>query len=610
VQQHQQNAEFACGLSGPQWNKDYRYHYDWCVQGRNSESAAGWNQWRDAQIAQCRTAKAKPPTAPAGKPSKWDQTVLARVPDFVRYLDQKTGMHANNIARAQTQWAQQRADAVRKTTALRTGPTDAENVKRIDEAAAEFKRRPGTVAPQIPQSALQPRPPQITTFVVEPIKDLVEPKSAILIGGLNFRNQPGRNQPGKVHLRYSDLPPEISYQFKTYDVELQPLKKTWQDSWTDSLIFVRVPDTLPGERFDANRPGKLVISFADGVSIARDVTVSAGNPIITSVTTSSGEVELCCATGLREEWRVSGTHNYILEPIPESLTTPPSAPTRRQLVQPGDTITIIGRFLGNTPGKARLDWFKPIGGRYGMQLTTVRPDDWSDTRITLRAGDFPFPHYVDQQQASLIVETASGREVIDTLAFGPDMRVKRVSGFQLLEGSEETKKQYATPMPNGAAMLVTHTPDCGFWKDSGEKGWDKFRFPNVASRHPEEAYEAITHGVVSQDLSRVKVIQVNFKQIDPENLYSDLDFFVDMAGDLVGELLKYGPAGLITYGFEKVIMAIFSGGGGYHAYVCSGPSDEGATACWETSCENADGKPVIYAISFMVIGPKEVLDKL
>jgi hypothetical protein len=214
VQQNRQNAEFACGLSGPQWNSDYRYHYDWCLQGRNSEGATSWNQWRDGQITQCRTAKARPSTAPVGKPSTPDPTVLARLPDLVRYLDQKTGVQANNIARAQAQRAQKHADAVRKATALRTGPTDAENVKRIDEAAAEFKRRPGTVTPQISESALQPRPPQITAFLVAPINDLVEPKSAILIGGLNFRNQLGRNQPGKVHLRYSDRPPEMSYQFR------------------------------------------------------------------------------------------------------------------------------------------------------------------------------------------------------------------------------------------------------------------------------------------------------------------------------------------------------------------------------------------------------------
>jgi hypothetical protein len=120
VQQNRQNAEFACGLSGPQWNSDYRYHYDWCLQGRNSEGATSWNQWRDGQITQCRTAKARPSTAPVGKPSTPDPTVLARLPDLVRYLDQKTGVQANNIARAQAQRAQKPADAVRKATALRT----------------------------------------------------------------------------------------------------------------------------------------------------------------------------------------------------------------------------------------------------------------------------------------------------------------------------------------------------------------------------------------------------------------------------------------------------------------------------------------------------------
>jgi hypothetical protein len=106
-----------------------------------------------------------------------------------------------------------------------------------------------------------------------------------------------------------------------------------------------------------------------------------------------------------------------------------------------------------------------------------------------------------------------------------------------------------------------------------------------------------------------KVIQVNFKQIDPENPYNDLDFFIDMAGDLANELLKYGPAGLITYCAKKVFQAIgLAGEGAYYAYVAS-VGNQGCSINWETSCELADAKPVIYTISFIVIGPKEVLDK-
>jgi hypothetical protein len=37
--------------------------------------------------------------------------------------------------------------------------------------------------------------------------------------------------------------------------------------------------------------------------------------------------------------------------------------------------------------------------------------------------------------------------------------------------------------------------------------------------------------------------------------------------------------------------------------------NQGCSINWETSCELIDAKPVIYTISFIVIGPKEVLDK-
>ncbi|MBN2291799.1 MAG: hypothetical protein JXM70_05200, partial [Pirellulales bacterium] len=594
VQQNRQNTKLGCGLSGPQWNSDYRYHYNWCVHGRNSESAARWNQWRDGQIAKCRTAKAEKPTALTGKPSKWDQTVLARMPDLVRYLDQKTGLQAKNIAGAQAQWEQRQADALRKAIALKRPAVDAENIRRIDEAAAEFKRRPGTVPPQIPVSALQPRPPQITAFWVVPHNDLVEPNSAILIGGLNFTNQPKRNQPGKVHLSYSDPPPELSRQVKTYNVEMLPLKETWPDSWTETLIFVRVPNTLPGERFYTDRPGKVVITFADGVSIARHVTVSGGNPVITSVTTSSGDVQGCCQTVIREEWkRLQGTTSYVLWPVevqqPEATDTVYGRD--RHWVQPGDTVTIIGRFFGDTPGKAHLTLSTGIGARMTVQLATVKPEDWSDTKITLRAEDFPISGYVEMQKATLVLQTASGRELAyNQFAFGPDYEVKRVSGIQWLEKSQ---KQYAQVTPNGTAMLVTHKPDCGGRSDSGEKGWDRF-FADVP--FPTD----------------VKVVRFDFQQIDPENPYGDFDFFCDMMGDLADELLDYGPAGLITYGVKKGLEAIgLAGEGGYHACVAAEPGgmtwvggNKIITVHWETSCELAEGKPVMYSTSFVVKAPK------
>jgi ABC-type dipeptide/oligopeptide/nickel transport system permease component len=42
----QQNQRSGCGLRGPQWNDNFRYHYNWCVQGNNWRNAARWTAWR------------------------------------------------------------------------------------------------------------------------------------------------------------------------------------------------------------------------------------------------------------------------------------------------------------------------------------------------------------------------------------------------------------------------------------------------------------------------------------------------------------------------------------------------------------------------------------
>jgi hypothetical protein len=615
VQQNQQNTQLSCGLSGPQWNSEYRYHFDWCVQGRNSEAAPRWNQWRDGEIAKCRIAKAKPAPAPdvtKAQPSVWD-AALARLPELVQSLEQKTSVSVNKAANAQTQRAQQQAEAHRKLLALRALPPDTGVLKRIDEAATAFQRRPGTAALTIPESVTQPRPPQITTVVVEPRKDVVEPSSVILIGGLNFRDQPGRNRPGHIFLRYSDFRAEFGPPPKSYDVALMPLKGTWEDSWTDSLILVRVPNTLPGENFLTDRTAQIIITFADGVSLARNVTINAGMPAITEIATSSGIVEDCCLHVMREEWRrLEGTTSLILQPI-NYIRAELGGP-RRHWVQPGDTVFIVGRHFGNTPGKAYLAMKRAIGGRAIVQLVTLKPEDWSDTKISLRAEDFLTAGYVEMQTATLVLETASGREAINNdFAFGPEMGLKIVSGFKWLEGPEEIKRQYARPAPNGAAMLVTHMPDCSYIAavkgERKEKGVDRYRFP--LTFRTEELYEAAIRGAQG-----AKVIKVSFKHINPGSPDNELEFFVDRLADFVNAVLSEGPLGLIKFGVTTFVKLLATGsyytdldiGAAYDGGAYVGPAT-GAGILWETSCgELVGGKPIIYAISFVVVGPKKVLD--
>jgi hypothetical protein len=73
-------------------------------------------------------------------------------------------------------------------------------------------------------------------------------------------------------------------------------------------------------------------------------------------------------------------------------------------------------------------------------------------------------------------------------------------------------------------MLVSHKPSCGTFSSSGEKGWDRF-FADVP--WPDD----------------VEVIAFDFKEIDPEDPYTDLDFFLDQAGEILNAL-DSGPLGL------------------------------------------------------------------
>ena len=50
-----QNLLNRCGYSGPEWSDNFRYHFDWCMNGQNFRSAEKWTQWREVRIANCRS---------------------------------------------------------------------------------------------------------------------------------------------------------------------------------------------------------------------------------------------------------------------------------------------------------------------------------------------------------------------------------------------------------------------------------------------------------------------------------------------------------------------------------------------------------------------------
>jgi hypothetical protein len=143
--------------------------------------------------------------------------------------------------------------------------------------------------------------------------------------------------------------------------------------------------------------------------------------------------------------------------------------------------------------------------------------------------------------------------------------------------------------------VVTHIPSCGFLSSSGDKGGDVF----------------FTDAPWPSD---VEVIGFDFQALDPEDPYGDLDFFLDQMGDIV-DALTSGPFGIAEYIAGRVLSAISSGGGGYHAYVQHAPGgyswDKGPHVIgigWETSC-SLGGKPIVYVVSFTITGTKASLAK-
>ncbi len=60
VEFQRQNFEARCDLEGPEWNDNYNYRYDWCVNGQNYRTADRWSAWRRERIAQCREASKTP----------------------------------------------------------------------------------------------------------------------------------------------------------------------------------------------------------------------------------------------------------------------------------------------------------------------------------------------------------------------------------------------------------------------------------------------------------------------------------------------------------------------------------------------------------------------
>lgn len=570
VAQEQTNQQLGCGFAGPEWNGDYRYHYDWCVQGNNASAAPGGDRRREEQLAQCRLAQAPRPAVPAPGPatppqgSEWAGRIDGITSNVLSRLDRDM----RNV-NALTQQAQGRLMQLRPVDVA--GLIAATQPPRIAQTYQAFEQSHRGI---FESARVAPKdlhlPPKINAVLTTPQQGRVEPGSAVLVTGANFGNRPGR-----LYLVYTTRRETPGTEFRPEEtvretVELRPYRASWAESWFSNVVMATAPVTFTDPNLVADRQGELQLVLPDGSIATAPIVVAGGFPEIHSVETASGG-----------GW-----------------------------IRPGEVFTVRGRNFGPS-GRARLwaadparriwqrirgtdryVYWTPHGmtasaGSSQVGLSVVR---WSDDTIQLRAGGHDPQRYFSGGGATLEIENAAGRAgMYNKLGFGPDNKTKRVSGLAWLERSA---RGAAKATPDGSAMVVTHVPSCG-WTDSGEDGADRF-FADVP--WPQD----------------VEVIAFDFKEIDPEDPYSDLDFFADQMGALVNAVAS-GIFGVAKYVAALVLDAVFGGGGGYHAYVMSGPGGYSwennphiIVIDWETDCA-LGGKPIMYVVSFTIAGTEAAL---
>ena len=557
IAQQNRNRQVSCGLNGPEWNGDYRYHYDWCVDGRNSQNSRYWTKWREERLSTCVSSST--PSKSSGQ--AWRERLPPVVKDVMNRLNRGTDLIKSRLAKAGLRWQKYTPLDMNAVIAA------ARSLSQAGQYSAFERQQRSVLDSAVKTSKNLQVPPVVKSLVTAPMGNLFEPGSSVLITGTNFGAKPG-----KLYLRYTEDEAEFETP-QVQTVELLPFRSDWAASWFGNLIIAKMPQTLPGRTWrKETRPGKLIVLAADGTQATVKIIIGNGRPVIQSMQTpagantirpgqqfvllgrnfgapqSKGEVNLTFGAGRKKEWlQIQGTTSYVLAPI-----------------------------AGNDP-------------KYDLPVQDVRLhiDDWTDNRITLTAENSPSGRYTQASYGTLIVKNKSNglEAIVNGVTFDPGNVVRIISGSKWWD-----KRNSGNSRQNNAAMLVTHLPSCGA-TSSGEKGFDSFLrdipFP--------------------QD---VEIFRVDFRKIDPENPYGDLDFFIDQVSDIVDAVLS-GPFGIAKYIAGRVLAAITSSAGGYHVYVSSFPgrnNSPGFAVDWETACV-LDGKPIMYVISFSIHGRPEAVAK-
>jgi hypothetical protein len=606
IAQFQSGQEAGCqNLKYPVWSMDFNHHhYRWCLTVSAKQADAG-TQMRQDVLNKCNAATA-PSSEPSTKAEGGKETAVSKTGSSPVALARagKVGLFKRNWETLSVQkigeinaklTSTQQKHRQQKTLKLtnkfnKTTHIDATYDREIDNLIDAFKKKREVDTSQI-QSQI------IYDIRGMPNTKILETDGYVLIAGKGF----GKTA-GGVRLEYYEERTETEIfnnkPKKRHVINLEPYKRIvsrrapppgWGTSWTDNLIVAKLPHTFPGKRLyhgEEGREATLEIQGggANGFSVKRPVRFRPAFPNVARVETESGLIEFGGRVIDKQWWHSERERFFIIGKRVGG--------TLHHWVQSGDNIYIYGSGFGNTPGKIGLKLGEPISGKWDVVLTQGEANWWRNDRIHVKAENIPGNYKM--RSGSLYIQNDKGREWLnDGYAFGPRTAVKVVSGLKWFEFDRQESKDFKQPTKNGEVLLVSHDPGCGV----GEDGTDWF-FRN--RKLPEN----------------VELIAFNFKQLEPDNLDSDIQQLGTIFGDLGVEFIKSGFLGvgkkIATLNLKMLFEGIF-GGGGYYAHVSRRPNDYITTVGirWANMCAGQyEDVPIVYLTSFTIAGPETVLKGL
>ena len=438
---------------------------------------------------------------------------------------------------------------------------------------------------------------QIVSF---PGSDALEPGDWVYLSGVGFGNTAG-----SITLEYSVNTNEFGNEWTEHKLTVTP--GTYQLTWKNNIIVFHLPDTLPGINSTDLGKGRgvgkasLKLTLHNGQTISRTVKLEPTRVNIVDIWTDS-TIDVTYFTPKTPDHWVrfdnSPEAGHFYTRMPDRTVTSMSG-FEYKSIEPGSEVYIHGNGFSDTPGQIEI-----LAGNQKVPITPVGSDWWSNYCIRFRVGDIP--GFLSREAGTLTIRTANGQTLTNTgfvFVYGPQMTVKVVSGNKWFEPEWDEDSSYAKPDENDLVLFVSHDPGCG-WVSTSESGWDYFY---RSKKLPE--------GVILKHFT--------FIEIEDKNANNQMNFLKNYFKDLLGSLDGLGfldvALGVITKNLKMVIKSaidsIFGDGGGYYAYMPSPPqADVDSPALgvmWENSCSGAnEGLPIMYMTTYVVTGPKSVLDKM